>query len=227
MNFWTICHRSFHLGFLSPKAWFCTLNKVLSNNNSFNKLFILTCKMGLVLFICTFGYLILTLWVLDLNNKTLLLPANFYVVSFLLLLEILIGLFQINYDTLLFQSGLLHFGIISCHPFQIKLKMNKIIMGLPIELIEFNIFLLQCRNGSLGLATKVRVGKGAGQEWSSGITFHAHGSVGKCEGMNPHTPKWAPTLGLKSPDGLLNFQRAIIGVKSHWIEELFIPLKIF
>jgi hypothetical protein len=45
--------------------------------------------------------------------------------------------------------------------------------------------------------------------------------------MNPHTPKWAPTLGLKSPDGLLNFQRAIIGVKSHWIEELFIPLKIF
>jgi len=22
-----------------------------------------------------------------------------------------------------------------------------------------------------------------------GVTFHAHGSVGECEGMNPHTPK--------------------------------------
>jgi hypothetical protein len=26
------------------------------------------------------------------------------------------------------------------------------------------------------------------------ITFHAPKSVGKCEGMNPHNPKWAPTL---------------------------------
>ncbi len=28
------------------------------------------------------------------------------------------------------------------------------------------------------------------------ITFHAPRSVRKCEGMNPHTPKWAPTLGV-------------------------------
>jgi hypothetical protein len=46
-----------------------------------------------------------------------------------------------------------------------------------------------CRNPSLGLATKARACKGAGQEGSSGVTFHALGSVGECEGMNPHTPK--------------------------------------
>jgi hypothetical protein len=29
---------------------------------------------------------------------------------------------------------------------------------------------------------------------SLGVTFYAPESVGQCEGMNPHTPKWAPTL---------------------------------
>jgi hypothetical protein len=31
----------------------------------------------------------------------------------------------------------------------------------------------------------------------SGVTFHTLENVGKCEGMNPHTPKWAPTLGVR------------------------------
>jgi hypothetical protein len=53
-----------------------------------------------------------------------------------------------------------------------------------------------CHNPSLELATKARACKGAGQKWSSGVTFHALGSVGECEGMNPHTPKWAATLGV-------------------------------
>jgi hypothetical protein len=44
-------------------------------------------------------------------------------------------------------------------------------------------------NLSLGLVTKVRVYKGAGQDGNSGVTSHAFGSVGECEGMNPHTPK--------------------------------------
>jgi hypothetical protein len=35
-----------------------------------------------------------------------------------------------------------------------------------------------------------------GQEGNMGVTFHALGSARKCEGMNPHTPKWAPTLGV-------------------------------
>jgi hypothetical protein len=53
-----------------------------------------------------------------------------------------------------------------------------------------------CRNPSLGLVTKARAYKSAGQEGSSGVTFHAPRSVKKCEGMNPHTPKGTPTLGV-------------------------------
>jgi hypothetical protein len=59
-----------------------------------------------------------------------------------------------------------------------------------------NVFRL-CRNPSLGLVTKVRACKGAGQEGSPGVTSHVPRSVGECEGMNPHTPKWAPILGIK------------------------------
>jgi hypothetical protein len=54
-----------------------------------------------------------------------------------------------------------------------------------------------CRDLSLGLVTKVRAEKGVGQKWSSGVTFHAPGNVGRCEGMNPHTPKWAPIWGVE------------------------------
>ncbi len=53
-----------------------------------------------------------------------------------------------------------------------------------------------CHNPNFGLATKARACKGEGQERNPGVTFHAPGSIGECEGMNPHTPKWAPTLGI-------------------------------
>jgi hypothetical protein len=46
-----------------------------------------------------------------------------------------------------------------------------------------------CRNPTLGLTTKARACKSASQESNPGITFHAFGSVGACEGVNPHTPK--------------------------------------
>jgi hypothetical protein len=46
-----------------------------------------------------------------------------------------------------------------------------------------------CRNPSLEFMTKARACKGVGQEGSSGVTFHAPRSVGKCEGMNSHTSK--------------------------------------
>jgi hypothetical protein len=45
--------------------------------------------------------------------------------------------------------------------------------------------------------TKARVCEGAGQEWSTRVTFHVPGSVGECEGMNLDTPKWTPTLGVR------------------------------
>ncbi len=56
-----------------------------------------------------------------------------------------------------------------------------------------------CRNPSLRFGTKVRACKGAGQEGNMGITSHAPRSVGECESMNPHTPKWAPILEIRVP----------------------------
>jgi hypothetical protein len=50
--------------------------------------------------------------------------------------------------------------------------------------------------------------------------------VGECEGMNPHTPKESH-FGSWNLGGLLNIQRAIVGVKTQWFEELFISLKRF
>ncbi len=47
--------------------------------------------------------------------------------------------------------------------------------------------------------------------------------VEESEGMNPHTPK----VGSWSSGGLLNLQKVIAGVKSHWIEVFLISLKIY
>jgi len=51
------------------------------------------------------------------------------------------------------------------------------------------------RNLSFGLATKAKGLQGCGPRGSSGVTSHTPGSVKKCEGVNPHTPKATPTLG--------------------------------
>ncbi len=56
-----------------------------------------------------------------------------------------------------------------------------------------------CRDPSFELVTKIRVYKGASRKGNVGITFYAPGNVGGCERMNPHTPKWAPTLGVRIP----------------------------
>jgi len=60
------------------------------------------------------------------------------------------------------------------------------------------IFLVICyyRNSSLGLATKAKACKVAGQE-------RKPKSERKCEGMNPHTLKGASTLGVEV---LVDFQ---------------------
>jgi hypothetical protein len=47
--------------------------------------------------------------------------------------------------------------------------------------------------------TKAKACKVAGQEGSLGVTPHAPGNVGKCEGMNPYTSKGASTLGVGIP----------------------------
>jgi hypothetical protein len=48
---------------------------------------------------------------------------------------------------------------------------------------------------ALGSRPRQRGCKGVGQKGSPGVTSGTPGSVGKCEGVNPHTPKATPTLG--------------------------------
>jgi hypothetical protein len=43
--------------------------------------------------------------------------------------------------------------------------------------------------------------------------------------MNPRTPKWTPIVRVGVPNGLPNFQSAIVGVKTHQFEEFFISLE--
>jgi hypothetical protein len=57
--------------------------------------------------------------------------------------------------------------------------------------------MLVCRNLSLGLMTKARGYKVVGQKGSLGVMPHAPGSARECEGINPHTPKGTPILGIR------------------------------
>jgi len=52
------------------------------------------------------------------------------------------------------------------------------------------------RNLSLGFATKGRGCKVVSQEGSPRVKSHAPGSARECEGIDPHTPKGTPTLGV-------------------------------
>ncbi len=78
-----------------------------------------------------------------------------------------------------------------------------------------------CRNPSLGFTTKARACKGAGQEEARESHLMLP-SVRECEGINPHTPKGAPILGVGI---MVNFQREILRVKTQWIEEFIISLE--
>jgi hypothetical protein len=71
----------------------------------------------------------------------------------------------------------------------------------------------ECRNPSFGLATKAKGLQGYGPRGSPGVTSHTPGSVGKCEGVNPHTPKATPTLGDGVPVDSQNFREQFQGSK--------------
>jgi hypothetical protein len=59
---------------------------------------------------------------------------------------------------------------------------------------------------ALGLRPKQEGLQGCGRKGSPRVTSHIPGSVGKCEGMNPHTPKATPTLGDGVPVDSRNFK---------------------
>jgi hypothetical protein len=67
------------------------------------------------------------------------------------------------------------------------------------------------RNLSLGLATKARACKGGGPKGSPRITSHAFKNVRECEGINPHTPKGVPTLGVGVPVDFQFFRKRFRG----------------
>jgi len=69
-----------------------------------------------------------------------------------------------------------------------------------------------CCNLSLGLATKARVYKVAGQE-------RKPGSERKCEGMNPHTPKGAFTLGVGVSVDSRMFKKRLQGSKPNGLRK--------
>jgi hypothetical protein len=64
----------------------------------------------------------------------------------------------------------------------------------------------ECRNPSFGLVTKAKGLQGCGPKGSLRVTSGTPGSVGKCEGVNPHTPKATPALGDEVPVDTRNFK---------------------
>jgi hypothetical protein len=84
-----------------------------------------------------------------------------------------------------------------------------------------------CRNPSLGLATKARACKGVGQERK----LNSHISCSQeCKRVwgNEHSHSQANShFGSWNFGGFSNFQRMIVGVKTHWIEKFLISLEIF
>jgi hypothetical protein len=84
-----------------------------------------------------------------------------------------------------------------------------------------------CRNLSLGLMTKARGLQGYGPRGTPGSRITCSRECKECEGMNPHTHKWIPVLGVGVSNGLPNFQSVIAGVKIHCLEKFFISLKSY
>ncbi len=72
---------------------------------------------------------------------------------------------------------------------------------------------VMCCDPSLGLTTRARGYKVAGQEGSLGIMPHAPKSARECEGIDPHTPKGTPTLGVGIPVDSQMFIKQLQGSK--------------
>jgi len=59
--------------------------------------------------------------------------------------------------------------------------------------------------------TKAKGLQGCRPKGSPKVTSHTPESVGKCEGMNPHTPKATPTLGDGVPVDFQNSRKRFEG----------------
>ncbi len=138
---------------------------------------IMECKVSFWLFNFCF-----VLCIVPLHYYFIIVLLSFFFSIMLFHVTILLLHLRIGGGLLLLHHIVVHLWLFPCVVISVWLIL-RVIVGL-------------CHNLSLGLMTKVRAYKGAGQEWSPGVTFHVIGSVGECEGMNPYTPKWTPTLGI-------------------------------
>jgi hypothetical protein len=73
----------------------------------------------------------------------------------------------------------------------------------------------QCHDFSLELATKAKGMESWRPKVQLGSPIHTPKNVGKCEGMNPHTPKWVPILGVGVSMDIRIFKKQFEGVKTH------------
>jgi len=73
--------------------------------------------------------------------------------------------------------------------------------------------------------TKARGYKVAGQEKSQGVMLHVPGSVRECEGINLHTPKGTPTLGIGVQVDSQIFRARLQGSKLNGLKSSLYQLK--
>jgi hypothetical protein len=112
------------------------------------------------------------------------------------------GAYQIFYPFVVPTFGLVvgfikEFGGVLEEPIIVTTKAT-IQSGKPPRLINCRCTTTELgyyHNPSFGLTTKAKGLQGCGPRKSPGVTSHTPESVGKCEGVNPHTPKATPTLG--------------------------------
>ncbi len=77
---------------------------------------------------------------------------------------------------------------------------------------------LDCCNPNLGLTTKVRGCKVAGQKESMGVMPRASESARECEGISLHTPKGTPTLRIRVPVNSQMFREQLQGSKPNGLK---------
>jgi hypothetical protein len=82
-----------------------------------------------------------------------------------------------------------------------------------------------CCNPSLGLTTKERACKGAGQKKKPRNHISCSRECGRVRRSEPSHSQVSSHFGSWSPDGFSNLQKAISRIKTHWIEKFFISLK--
>jgi hypothetical protein len=96
---------------------------------------------------------------------------------------------------------------------------------LHIWFFSFHMCCNICHDPNLGLATKAKAWKSAGQECNLKITFALPRVWVRVWGNEPTHSQMDSHFGSWNPYGAPNFQRVIWRVKTHWIKKKIMPLE--